>query len=128
MFRRFNKYGRKKVTDIAGRRFDSKLEHSVFQILLLHEKAGLITDIVQQVTIDLISGIRYRPDFQVFDKELNDIVYVEAKGLNTDVWSLKLKLYRDFGIKRLRLYKGTHKSPKLVEEIIPKGLITCQGV
>lgn len=112
------KYGNKRV-EHAGRTFDSKGERSCYDLLCLMEKAGEIRDIEQQVTVDLIAGIRYRADFRFWDIALGEFVLAEYKGMETEVWRLKRKLYKMFGPYRLRIFKGYGLKMSVVEEIIP---------
>lgn len=110
-----------KVVDPAGRRFDSKLEHAVFQELSLLVKTGKFRDLQQQKTVHITEArIGYRADFSLFDVEANEEILIEAKGMPSDVWNLKLKLYRVYGTQRLWLYTGSHKYPKLSEVITPR--------
>jgi hypothetical protein len=115
------KYGNKKV-EHAGRTFDSKGEKGCYDMLLLLEKAGEIRDIEQQVSIDLIAGIKYRADFRFWDLKLGQKVLGEYKGMETEVWRLKRKLYKVFGPHRLRVFKGYGLRISVVEEIIPETL------
>lgn len=61
------------------------------------------------------------PDFKAFDTELKEEVYFEAKGFETEKWILKRKLWTVYGPGRLRVFKGSARSFRMVEEIIPKG-------
>lgn len=115
------KYGNKRV-EHAGRSFDSKGEKGCYDLLLLLEKAGEIRDIEQQVSIDLIAGIKYRADFRFWDILLGEKVLGEYKGMETEVWRLKRKLYTVFGPHRLRVFKGYGLKISVVEEIIPETL------
>ena len=47
---------------------------------------------------------------------------IEAKGVETDLWLCKLKLYRAYGIAPLMIFKGSASNPKLVETVYPLGL------
>lgn len=106
----------------AGRSFASGLEASLYGLLLLEEKAGEIQDVRCQPHVFLTEArIEMIPDYLVFDIGLGEDVYCEAKGFETPVWALKLKLWRYYGPGRLRIYKGTAARPKLVEEVVPKG-------
>lgn len=115
----WNKYGAKKVQK-AGMWFDSKLESAVHDILKLRECAGEIEILKCQDVVKLAGVIEYRPDFKCLDKSTGDIFWVEAKGMQTAAWRIKLKLWRSMGPGRLELYKGTHARPILTETIVPK--------
>ena len=115
-----NKYGATRV-EKAGRRYDSKSESALHDLLLLEEKAGLIKNIRQQQTIYLTEArIGMRPDFTVWDKEFNQDVFAEFKGFETDAWLIKLKLYRVYGDRPMKIYRGTPKNVYLAETVLPK--------
>lgn len=116
------KYGNRR-TNYSGYSFSSKLETAVFQILKLREAAGEIRDIVTQPNIFITeAAIRMIPDFKAFDIKAGCDWYFEAKGVETDVWRLKLKLYRVYGPAPLTIYKGSWKSPSEHETVHPRGL------
>ena len=95
------------------------LEAGLYLLLKAEMKAGVIENIEFQPKVDLTEAkIRLRPDFLVtFDT--GEKAYFEAKGVETDAWKLKLKLYRFYGDLPLYIYKGTMTRPKLVEKVIP---------
>jgi hypothetical protein len=100
--------------------FPSKLEASVFQILQLREKAGQIKEIKRQEIVILQDGpsnrrITWRVDFSFIEVKTNQKWLCEAKGVETEVYKLKLKLYRARGTSPLEIWKGTHKAPILYE-------------
>lgn len=115
------KYGAKKV-DLDGRRFDSKLEASVYQLLKLRERAGEITDLRCQVQVLLTkASIILKPDFAFTDVKTGAPMYAEAKGFETAEWRLKLRLWRHYGPAPLEVWKGNAARPVLDEIVIPKG-------
>lgn len=120
-----HKYGARRVGGPNGI-WDSQLEKSVHNILLLREKAGDIRNIRRQVTLDLTPlphRIRLRVDFTFEDCKTGETIACEAKGMDTPEWLLKLKLYRWRGPYKMELWKGSHTNPKLTEIIVPeKGL------
>lgn len=121
MIRREHKYNAQRVEHFAGYSFASKLEASVFGLLMLMEKAGELSQIKVQPHVFLTNArIQMIPDFQVFDEKLKETVFYEAKGFETDIWRIKKKLWKVYGPGRLRIFKGTFRSPKCTEEIIPK--------
>lgn len=112
-----NKYSAKRVNG-----FSSKLEHAVYELLKTKEKLGLISDIKCQQSVVLQEGgreqrITWRVDFSYFDLSSKELVYVEAKGLETDVYKLKLKLWLAKRPYRLEIYKGSYRRPHLVQTI-----------
>lgn len=105
----------------TGSGFSSKLEESVYQILTLREKAGEIRSITQQVTVELICGIRWKVDFAFIDVKTKKSVWAEAKGCETDRYRLCLKLWAGgFGPGPLEIWKGRWEKPMLVEIVTPK--------
>ena len=89
-----NKYRNKKTGSYA-----SKKEAKRAQELKLMEKAGLISDLAEQVKFVLIpkqEGERecsYVADFVYFDNRMNKIVE-DVKGLRTPLYVVKRKLMR----------------------------------
>src|ERR1035437_3012186 len=105
-----------------GQSFDSQLEASVHQILLLRERAGEIRNIRSQVTLKLTrAGIGYRVDFVATDCKTGQDFGIEAKGFPTEVWGIKKRLYKYYGPFFLEIWTGTHMNPRLTETIIPVG-------
>lgn len=102
--------------------FASKLEHSVHRTLLLEQAAGLIRIEALQPNVLLSRAqIKYIPDFKIFDLNLNETVFVEAKGFETPEWRIKLKLWRAYGPGILRIVKGSAQRI-YISEVVPKGL------
>lgn len=118
-----NKYGNKKVEHEGGRSFGSQFEAALFSQLSLLEKAGELRNIQCQVHVRLLGrepDVVYIPDFSAEDRRLNwETVYFEAKGYETPEWRIKRRLWHHFGPGRLRVFKGSAKSFKMVEEIVP---------
>lgn len=97
------KYGNKKVTNHHGT-FDSVREWERFQVLMLKQRGGLITNLRRQVRFELVHGVklagekRARPAIRYFA----DFVYVEhgqeiiedAKGRQTPDYRLKKHLMK----------------------------------
>ena len=103
---RTNKYHAKK-TFVDGMAFDSRREADRYLVLKGMEEDGDIEDLRRQVRYELVpafdaDGKHYRPVFYVAD-----FVYVEdgkevvedVKGMRTDVYRLKSKLFaRRYGL------------------------------
>lgn len=105
----------------AGIQFDSKLEHSVYELLLQRQAAGEFKSIqCQDVVYLTLARIRYEPDFKCIDQD-DTPVWVEAKGYANERWPMKKKLWKFYGPGKLEIWKGTHARPLLDEVIIPKG-------
>jgi len=100
--------------------FPSKLEWSVHQKLLERQSLGEISEVKRQQTIILQSGnretrITWRLDFSFVKDGI--LWCAEAKGFPTDVYKLKLKLWRKIKPHPLEIWKGNWRNPKLSEVI-----------
>lgn len=103
-----NKYKNKKVI-YDGITFDSIKEKNRYIELKLLERAGLIKDLKLQYEFELqpafilynkkIRKISYIADFYYFDNKLNDYVVEDTKGMRTDVYKIKKKMF-EFKYKR----------------------------
>ncbi|UWF80614.1 MAG: Protein of unknown function (DUF1064) [Bacteriophage sp.] len=97
-----SKYHAKKTT-VDGITFDSKREADRYLVLKGMEEGGAIEDLRRQVHYELIpsfdvDGRHYRPvcyvaDFVYLDKETGEEVVEDVKGMRTDVYKLKAKLF-----------------------------------
>jgi plasmid maintenance system killer protein len=114
---KISKYGAVRTNGFA-----SKLESSVYQHLKILEAAKEIKDIKCQQHIRLTrASITYIADFSAINVIDDSLIFYEAKGaFETDVWRLKLKLYRTYGPGPLHIYSGTHSKIFLKEIVIPK--------
>lgn len=112
-----NKYNAKPANG-----FGSKLENAVHDILLLRQNQKEITDIKRQQSVILQDGcpkeqIKWRVDFSYTRMSDQKLCYVEAKGIETMDYRIKLKLWRRLKPAPLEIYKGTWQRPKLHEVI-----------
>lgn len=97
-----SKYHAKK-TCVDGITFDSKREAYRYLVLRGMEEDGSIKGLRRQVRYELIpafdvDGRHYRPvfyvaDFVYMDKETGKEVIEDVKGMRTDVYRLKSKLF-----------------------------------
>ncbi|GAB6276267.1 MAG: hypothetical protein SAMD01599839_08070 [Rectinema sp.] len=103
------KQGRIRVSERSDRTyggvtFDSKAEMTRYCELLMLKAAGAISDLVLQPVFILqepfhhetfgdIEGVAYVADFQYFDIELGHKVVEDVKGMITDVYALKKRLF-----------------------------------
>lgn len=98
-----NKYNARK-TKIDGITFDSKREASRYSELKLLEKAGEIKDLKLQVPFELqpkyrrrngqiVRAIKYVADFVYTDTKTDEQVIEDVKGMRTEVYKLKKKLF-----------------------------------
>ena len=97
-----NKYRNKEIS-IAGQIFQSKLEAKRYKQLALLEKAGEIKDLKMQVKYELQEAftkngktyrkIEYIADFVYYDNKLKKTIVEDTKGIKTDVFKIKQKLF-----------------------------------
>lgn len=97
-----NKYNNKKVM-LDGYKFDSKKEARRYQELKLLQVAGKIRDLELQPVFLLQEGfikhlkriraITYVADFKYIDTESNKVIVEDVKGVKTDVFKIKYKLF-----------------------------------
>lgn len=103
-----SKFNAKKTT-VDGITFDSAREAKRYQELKLMERAGEIIGLRRQVRFELIpafecDGKHYRPttyiaDFTYTDCETGKGIVEDVKGVRTDVYRLKAKLFaHKFGV------------------------------
>lgn len=103
-----SKYHAKK-TVVGSITFDSRKEADRYIVLKSMEEDGTIGDLRRQVRYELIpafdvDGKHYRPvfyvaDFVYVDKETGKTVVEDVKGMRTDVYRLKSKLFaRRYGM------------------------------
>ena len=109
-------------TEVNGHAFPSKLEAAVYNFLLKREYLAEITDIKMQQTVVLQGGSRetritWRLDFSFIRRIDGELVYVEAKGFQTDVYKLKLKLFMFNPPADLEVYGGSHTRFSLTHKI-----------
>lgn len=94
---RANKYKAIK-TERDGILFDSKLEASQYEELKLLQAAGEIKNLELQYEFTLAVNNRqiciYIADFVYFDCQENKWVCSDAKGVETDVFKIKKKLFQ----------------------------------
>lgn len=97
-----SKYNAKK-TIIDGIKFDSRKEARRYQELMLMQKAGVIKDLALQPNFLLQEKFKYQgktqrkieyiADFMYWDCEKSCCVVEDVKGMKTDVYKLKKKLF-----------------------------------
>nr|UVN10413.1 MAG: protein of unknown function DUF1064 [Bacteriophage sp.] len=90
-----------KRTSVDGTTFDSKREADRYLVLKSMEEDGAIEDLRRQVRYELVpafdvDGRHYRPVYYVADfvyREDGREVVEDVKGMRTDVYRLKSKLF-----------------------------------
>ena len=90
-------------TTVDGIEFDSRKEAMRYQELKLLQKAGVIKDLSLQPNFLLQEKFKYQgetqrkieyiADFMYWDCERNCCVVEDVKGMKTDVYKLKKKLF-----------------------------------
>jgi hypothetical protein len=97
-----NKYSNKKVI-IDNIKFDSKREAARYKQLIILESSGKIVDLELQPKYILqesfkyndqtIRAITYSADFRYIDVSSGQLIVEDVKGMKTDVYKLKKKLF-----------------------------------
>lgn len=114
---RKNKYGNVRSQSSDGQTYSSKLECAVAEMLKARVAKDEIYDLREQQTVRLTeAGITYKADFS-YRWGNDELVYVEAKGVDGARWRIIKKLWRFYGPAPLEVWKGTYKRPELSEVI-----------
>lgn len=104
----------------AGMTMMSKLEASVYDMLVLMQKTGHVNKILQQTHVKMtLAEITYIPDFMVMLPD-GSREWHEAKGFETPEWRLKKRLWEFYGPGPLHIWRGSYKAPRITETVIPK--------
>ena len=117
----YNKFKNIRV-EIDGIKFDSKAEGNIYLAHKEKQGNGECKIIGFQKTLHMIGAeITYRTDLVLLSWVTGQEYYVEAKGVETPEWKLKLELYRRgfFGDKKLEIWKQSGKKVKKIDEIYP---------
>lgn len=98
----FRKYKNTKV-EVDGHKFDSKKEAKRYEQLKALEAEGKISELILQPVFLLQESfcaagkreraIKYIADFQYYDYETDQYVVEDVKGMKTDVYKIKRKLF-----------------------------------
>lgn len=114
-----HKYKAQKVFQ-HGRYWASKLELAVYEMLLLWQRAGRITDLKCQVKVRFHTHdhgyTNMIPDFSAVDAASGELFYIEAKGIFTREFIRKKKAWKTGGPGALHIYGGRwvkNQSPKV---------------
>lgn len=99
---RKSKYRANKVS-IDGHTFDSQKEADYYCELKLKLKAGSIKGFCLQPTFMLAPGLKYKPDFIVFNND-NTNEIIDVKGFRTKEFIAKKKVFEDkFNLKIIEI-------------------------
>ena len=92
-----------KKTIVDGIEFDSRKEANRYCELKFMLRSGLITDLELQPSFELQPKFKkngksyryivYKADFKYFDKQQGKIIVEDVKGLKTEVYKLKKKMF-----------------------------------
>lgn len=83
---------------VTGKKaYDSKLERNYHAVLLYREKGGIIEDLCQWPSLELLPGIRYKPDFYYRECDSRREIWVDTKGVLGERYRIIKKLWRLFG-------------------------------
>lgn len=81
-------------TSIDGHSFDSQKEADYYCELKLKLQAGEINSFCLQPIFILAPGLKYKPDFIVFNKD-NTFEVIDVKGFKTKEYIAKKKVFED---------------------------------
>lgn len=114
-----NKYNAVRTLHPDGSSFPSKLEAAVYSHLKMLERCNLLSDIKKQRCVKLGEDTRWKIDFSFMQD--GELVYAEAKGVATNDYLRKLKLFKKYGKWPLKVYMGSYQKPVLIETVYPAG-------
>lgn len=98
--------------ELAGRRFDSRLERDRAEQLCMLQRAGEIGDLRFQVTVKLTDAqIGWRLDFAY--TEDGRTVYEDAKGWESERWAILKRLWPCYGPGPLRISKRNPRTKRI---------------
>ena len=101
--------------------YDSKLERRYHVVLMAMEKAGVIRDLRQWPSVELLPGIRYKPDFYYREVEKDREVWVDTKGFLGERYRIITKIWRLVG-PGILLEVKSNRGGWSIKEIKSKGL------
>lgn len=112
----------------SGYSFASRSEGELFDLLKLMEKSGEIKNIQVQASVRLTkAAIVYIADFKYFNIKDGTDEWAEFKGLETDVWRIKRRLWKCYGPGRLLVYKKNGQRIFLSEVLVSEQLEQTEG-
>lgn len=92
-------------TELDGVKFPSKLEAKLYAQLVARRAEGSVLFFLRQVPFHLPGGVVYRSDFQVFWAD-GSCEFLDAKGVETEAFRVKLRLVEALYPVEIRLWKG----------------------
>ena len=119
MIRRKNKFGAVRAySPICDRSFPSKAERNRATQLRMMEMAGEIMDLeFQPQTYLSAAKIGYKPDFRYVEDGVT--IYEEVKGLETEGYKLRERLWGSYGPGQLRVLKARGTGFVVAKTVFP---------
>ena len=78
-----------------GITFASKAGMQRYATLIMMERTGMIEKLERQPRFELIAGIMYVADFAYTEAITRKQIVEDVKGMRTEVYRLKIKIFRD---------------------------------
>jgi len=108
-----------KYKAIRTRGYASRIEAERADQLALLERAGAISNVTYNKSVQLGPDRKYKPDFRYVQN--GQTIWEEVKGVETDRYRDNKKLWRKYGPGLLRIVKrGTGGRLVVTEEIVPE--------
>jgi hypothetical protein len=101
---------------LDGHSFPSRLERDVAESLFLLQKAGVISDLRFQQSVQLGADVKWKCDFSYLQD--GRIIYHEAKGFEDGEYRRKRKLFIKYRSEELRISKRGKGNGHYISEII----------
>lgn len=128
-----HKYNASK-TAIAGQVFDSKLEASVYAVLMIRQRTGELRDVKIKPQVRLVEPCRccggdscggativnWTVDFSAVRTDTGATIYIEAKGVEGPDYRRRKRIWKAAPPALLEIWKGSHVRPVLAETIDPE--------
>lgn len=116
----YNKYGNKKSKGLDGYNYSSKLEAAIGNLLFAREQAGEIAILQRQGQVELLPKpfrVIYKPDFICQDLITQEEFIAEPKGMETDVWKIKLAIYYFLETRPIHIYYKQNVAPRVIRPL-----------
>lgn len=100
-----------------GKLWPSALHCSVYETLLLMQRAGEIRDIRSEVKINICGRLNWKVDFVVFDIKRDCDVAHEAKGREFPRYQAQIQAWEGTGPMDVCIWKGSWRRPVIVKTV-----------
>lgn len=107
-------------TIVDGYNFPSKLHAAVYGILKILERAGKLSNIRHEVSIQIVGKLKWKADFVAFDEEKQKDVVHEAKGFMNDRFKAIMQAWDGHGPMDLNIWSGSYVRPTIIKTIYGK--------